>query len=123
MPDLAIAVAADCSILEFEHGNTWLQRPAHRGRHVRSPPRAVVRRHFSTAGKRTFGMVRKFRFSYVTPNRRTATEITKSMESISTLPGRLMPPLISVERCTEKKNRETGSGFPKRLEIASQAFE
>src|SRR5208283_5220609 len=35
----------------------------------------------------------------------------------------LMPPLISVERCTEKKNRETGSGFPKRLEIASQAFE
>src|SRR5208337_2574198 len=35
----------------------------------------------------------------------------------------LMPPLISVERCIVKKNRETCSGFPKRLEIASQAFE
>jgi hypothetical protein len=35
----------------------------------------------------------------------------------------LMPPLISVERCTEKKNRETGSGLLERLEIASFAFE
>jgi hypothetical protein len=35
----------------------------------------------------------------------------------------LMPPLISVKRCTEKKNRETGSGFLKRLEITSLAFE
>ena len=35
----------------------------------------------------------------------------------------LMPPLISVERCTEKKNRETGSGFLKRLDMASLAFE
>jgi len=30
----------------------------------------------------------------------------------------LMPPLISVERCIEKKNRAIGSGVLKRLEIA-----
>src|SRR5271165_3518698 len=34
-----------------------------------------------------------------------------------------MPPLISVERCIEKKNRGIGSGVLKRLEIARVAFE
>ena len=35
----------------------------------------------------------------------------------------LMPPLISFERCVEKKNQETGSELLKRLETASLAFE
>ena len=35
----------------------------------------------------------------------------------------LMPPLISLKRCIEKKNKESGSGFLKKLEIASVAFE